>query len=263
MTAGTALVTGASSGIGLELATLFAQDGYDLVLVARSVEKLDRLGAELSGRHGIRARTVGADLGSPDAPGAIAETLKQAAVRVDVLVNNAGYAVYGPFAKTELRTELDILQVNVVAPTHLTKLFLPAMLARRAGRILNVASTAGFQPGPLMSVYYASKAYVLSFSEALAEELVGTGVTVTTLCPGPVLTGFLARAGIDGARFPARNPLLVDAATVARAGYEGLMRGKRLVIPGLGNKLLVQSERLAPRRLVIKIARLFQERVRS
>ena len=207
MTAGTALVTGASSGIGLELARLFAHDGYDLILVARSVEKLDRLGAELSARHGIRARTVGADLGSPDAPGAIAETLKQAAVRIDVLVNNAGYGVHGPFAKTELQTELDLLRVNVVALTHLTKLLLPTMLARRAGRILNVASTAGFQPGPLMAVYSASKAYVLSFSEALAEELAGTGVTVTTLCPGPVLTGFQARAGLDGAgnRIPIRG----------------------------------------------------------
>ena len=262
MTAGTALVTGASSGIGLELVRLFAHDGYDLILVARSVEKLDRLGAELSARHGIRARTVGADLGSPDAPGAIAETLKQAAVGIDVLVNNAGYGVHGPFAKTELQTELDLLRVNVVALTHLTKLLLPTMLARRAGRILNVASTAGFQPGPLMAVYSASKAYVLSFSEALAEELAGTGVTVTTLCPGPVLTGFQARAGINGARLAAGNPLLVDAATAARAGYEGLMRGKRLVVPGLGNKLLVQSERLAPRRLVTKIARLFQERAR-
>ena len=262
MTAGTALVTGASSGIGLELARLFAHDGYDLILVARSVEKLDRLGAELSARHGIRARTVGADLGSPDAPGAIAETLKQAAVGIDVLVNNAGYGVHGPFAKTELQTELDLLRVNVVALTHLTKLLLPTMLARRAGRILNVASTAGFQPGPLMAVYSASKAYVLSFSEALAEELAGTGVTVTTLCPGPVLTGFQARAGMNGVRLAAGNPLLVDAATAARAGYEGLMRGKRLVVPGLGNKLLMQSERLAPRRLVTKIARLFQERAR-
>jgi len=262
VTAGTALVTGASSGIGLELARLFAHDGYDLILVARSVEKLDRLGAELSARHGIRARTVGADLGSPDAPGAIAETLKQAAVGTDVLVNNAGYGVHGPFAKTELQTELDLLRVNVVALTHLTKLLLPTMHARRVGRILNVASTAAFQPVPLMAVYSASKAYVLSFSEALAEELAGTGVTVTTLCPGPVLTGFQARAGINGARLAAGNPLLVDAATAARAGYEGLMRGKRLVVPGLGNKLLVQSERLAPRRLVTKIARLFQERAR-
>ncbi|OLB15604.1 MAG: short-chain dehydrogenase [Gemmatimonadetes bacterium 13_2_20CM_70_9] len=262
MSAGTAVVTGASSGIGLELARLLARDGYDLVLVARSVDKLDRLGAELAARHGIRARTVGADLASPDAPGAIAEMLKQAALQVDVLVNNAGYGTSGPFATTELRTELDLLQVNVIALTHLTKLVLPAMLAAKRGRILNVASTAAFQPGPFMAVYYASKAYVLSFSEALAEELSGTGVTVTTLCPGPVPTGFQARAGVDLKKV-VRTPLVMDAAAVARAGYVGLMKGKRLVVPGLGNKLLVQSERFAPRRLVTKIARFLQEQVRA
>ncbi|HYT04297.1 MAG TPA: SDR family oxidoreductase [Gemmatimonadales bacterium] len=260
MTSRTAVITGASSGIGLELARLFARDGYDLVLVARNVDRLDRLGAELAERHGIRSRTVGADLASPDAPGAIAEMLKQAALEVDVLVNNAGYGTYGPFATTDLRTELDLLQVNVVALTHLTKLLLPSMLARRAGRILNVASTAGFQPGPFMAVYYASKAYVLSFSEALAEELGDSGVTVTTLCPGPVPTGFQARAGMEGTRLMSRSPLLMDAAAVARVGYTGLMKGKRLVVPGLGNKLLVQSERFAPRRLVTRIARFLQER---
>jgi len=262
MSAGTAVVTGASSGIGLELARLLARDGYDLVLVARSVDKLDRLGAELAVQHRIRARSVGADLASPDAPGAIAEMLKQAAVQVEVLVNDAGYGTSGPFATTDLRTELDLLQVNVVALTHLTKLLLPAMLAGKRGRILNVASTAAFQPGPLMAVYYASKAYVLSFSEALAEELSGSGVTVTTLCPGPVPTGFQTRAGVDLTRL-VRTPLVMDAATVARAGYAGLMKGKRLVVPGLGNKLLVQSERFAPRRLVTKIARFLQEHVRA
>ncbi len=260
MSAGTAVITGASSGIGLELARLFAHDGYDLVLVARSVDKLDRLGAELSQRHRIRSRTVGADLASPDAPAAIVEVLRQAAVGVDVLVNNAGYGTSGPFATTDLRTELDLLQVNVVALTHLTKLLLPGMLARHAGRILNVASTAAFQPGPFMAVYYASKAYVLSFSEALAEELSGTGVTVTTLCPGPTPTGFQVRAQLTGARLYARGPLMTDVAAVARAGYAGLMKGKRLVIPGLGNKLLVQSERFAPRRVVTKISRFLQER---
>ena len=232
------------------------------MLVARSVDKLDRLGAELAVQHRIRARSVGADLASPDAPGAIAEMLKQAAVQVEVLVNDAGYGTSGPFATTDLRTELDLLQVNVVALTHLTKLLLPAMLAGKRGRILNVASTAAFQPGPLMAVYYASKAYVLSFSEALAEELSGSGVTVTTLCPGPVPTGFQTRAGVDLTRL-VRTPLVMDAATVARAGYAGLMKGKRLVVPGLGNKLLVQSERFAPRRLVTKIARFLQEQVRA
>jgi hypothetical protein len=258
--AGTALITGASSGIGRELARLFARDHYDLVLVARSVDKLDRLGAELAREHGIRSRTIGADLASPDAPGAIVETLQQAAVTVDVLVNNAGYGTFGPFATTELRTELDLLAVNVVALTHLTKLLLPGMLARRTGRILNVASTAAFQPGPFMAVYYASKAYVLSFSEALAEELSGSGVSVTTLGPGPTPTGFQARARLEGVPFATANPLVVDAATVARAGYRGLMQGRRLVVPGLGNKLLMQAVRFTPRRLVVKLVRVLQAR---
>lgn len=255
----TVLITGASSGIGLELARLFAHDGYDLVLVSRSLDKLDRLGAELAQRHGIRSHSVGVDLAAPDAPGAVVETLRQTAVRVDALVNNAGYGVYGPFATTDLRSELDLLQVNVVALTHLTKLLLPEMLARGAGRILNVASTAGFQPSPFLAVYAASKAYVLSFSEALGEELAGTGVTVTTLCPGPTVTGFQARAGMEGTRLFG-GPLLMDAASVARAGYDGLMRGRRLVVPGVGNKLLMESVRFAPRRLVTKIARFIQAR---
>ena len=258
--AGTALITGASSGIGLELAQLCARDHYDLVLVARSADKLDRLGAELAREHGIRSRTIGADLASPDAPGAIVEILTQAAVTVDVLVNNAGFGTYGAFASTDLRTELDLLTVNVVALTHLTKLLVPGMLARGAGRILNVASVAGFQPGPFMAVYCASKAYVLSFSEALAEELAGTGVSVTTLCPGPTPTGFQARARLDGVPRATANPLIVDAATVARAGYRGLMNGRRLVVPGLGNKLLTGSVRFTPRRIVLKVVRYLQER---
>jgi uncharacterized protein len=263
VTAGTALITGASSGIGLELAGLFARDGYDLVLVARSVDKLDRLGAELSQRHGIRSRTVGADLASPDAPGAIAETVKQEAVRVDVLVNNAGFGLVGPFAQTDAATELGMIQVNVTALTHLTKLLLPDMVARRRGRILNVASTAGFVPGPLMAVYYATKAYVISFSEALAEELRGSGVSVTVLCPGPTRTEFQATARLSPDARLFRLPWVADAASVARAGYAGLMHGKRMVVPGLANKLVAQSLRVTPRALLARIARRFQESVRS
>ena len=253
----TALVAGASSGIGRELARLFARDRYDLVLVARGLEKLDRVGAELAQQHHVRSRSVGADLAAPDAPEAIVETLRQAGLSVDVLVNNAGYGIYGPFANADRRTELDLLQVNVVALTHLTKLLLPEMLARGAGRILNVASTAGFQPSPFLAVYAASKAYVVSFSEALAEELAGTGVSVTTLCPGPTATGFQARAGMEGVRL-FRGPFVMDAPSVARAGYTALMRGQRLVVPGVGNKLLMESVRFAPRRLVTRIARLIQ-----
>jgi short-subunit dehydrogenase len=258
--AGTALITGASSGIGLELARLFARDGYDLVLVARSVAKLDGLSVELSARHGIRCRTIGADLGSPDAPGAIAETLRQAALRPNVLVNNAGFGAYGAFTTIDVRTTLDLLQVNVVGLTHLTRLLLPEMLARGAGRVLNVASTAAFAPGPFMATYYASKAYVLSLSEALAEELSGTGVTVTALCPGPTPTGFQARAQLPGTRRVGGSRFGTDPATVARAGYDGLMKGRRVVIPGLGTRLLVAAVRFAPRRLITKIIRFIQQR---
>src|SRR6201986_3308991 len=184
----TALITGASGGIGLELARLFAADGHDLVLVARSAGKLSSLAEELAGRHNVGVRVIPADLAGAEAPGDIFDELRRDGVSVDALVNNAGVGSYGLFAETDLRTELDLLQINVVALTHLTKLFLPAMIARRRGYVMNVASTAAFQPGPLMAVYYASKAYVLSLSEALAAELKRTGVRVTALCPGPTNT---------------------------------------------------------------------------
>src|SRR2546423_926056 len=175
----TALVTGASGGIGLELARLFAADGHDLVLVARSADKLARLAEELSGTHGVRALPLASDLARADAPQEIFDELQREGLTVDALVNNAGIGSYGPFAETDLKAELDLLQINVVALTHLTKLFLPQMIARGRGYVMNVASTAAFQPGPLMAVYYASKAYVLSFSEALSNETARTAVVVS------------------------------------------------------------------------------------
>jgi len=193
----TALVTGASSGIGLELARLFAAGGYGLVLVARSGGKLEELANELRNRHGVDVRVMAIDLARPESSEELVRELEQAGVAVDVLVNNAGFATFGPFAETHLRAELEELQLNVVTLTHLTKKLLPGMLARRRGGVLNVASTAAFQPGPLMAVYYASKAYVLSFTEALAEELRGTGVTISALCPGPTVTGFQKRAAME------------------------------------------------------------------
>jgi uncharacterized protein len=256
---GTALITGASSGLGLELARLFARDGHDLVLTARHTDVLERLGGELAGRHGVRYWVIGADLADPGAPAAIVGRIPPAAVPVTVLVNNAGFGTSGPFAAIDLATEVALLQVNVVALTTLTKLLLPPMLAQRSGRILNVASTAAFQPGPFMAVYYASKAYVLSFSEALAEELDGSGVTVTALCPGPTATAFLARAGLTGVRLAERNPLTMQAAPVAAAGYRGLRRGARIVIPGVGNKLLALITQLSPRRVVVKVSRFILE----
>ncbi|HEY8021762.1 MAG TPA: SDR family oxidoreductase [Thermoanaerobaculia bacterium] len=255
----TALVTGASGGIGLALARRLAAGGFDLVLTARSGGRLEELARELEERHRSRVRVIARDLAAPEAPAAIADELAREGIDVDVLVNNAGYGTYGPFAETDLAAELGMLQLNVVALTHLTKLFLRPMLVRRRGRILNVASTAAFQPGPLMAVYYATKAYVLSFSEALAEELAGSGVTVTALCPGPTTSGFQERAAMEGSRLVAGRMMMTSEA-VAEAGYRGLLAGRRIVIPGWKNRLLAQSVRLTPRRVTTFVVRKMQER---
>jgi short-subunit dehydrogenase len=249
----TALVTGASGGIGEALARLLAMNGHDLVLVARREKALHALAVELEGVHGARSLVVAADLVEPGAPRAIARTVEAAGRSVDVLVNNAGYAVHGPVAENPERAELDMLQVNVMALVHLTKLFLPAMVERGRGRILNVASTAAFSPGPLMAGYYASKAFVLSWSEGLASEVAGAGVTVTVLCPGPTETSFAATAGVQKKRL-FRGNAVMDAASVARSGFRGLMSGTRVVVPGMRNKMLVASGRLVPRRVRTAVA---------
>jgi len=256
----TALITGASAGIGLELARLFAAGGYDLVLVARSAGRLEELAGELRSRHGAAARALAKDLTHPESPEEVFRELEAAGVAVDVLVNNAGFGTFGPFAETDLDQELRELQLNVVTLTHLTKRFLPGMLARRRGGVLNVGSTAGFQPGPLMAVYYATKAYVLSFSEALAEELSGTGLTVSVLCPGPTQTEFQQRAGMESSKLFSSLLRVADAASVARAGYAGFRAGKRVVIPGLINKVAAQSIRVTPRALAAKVVKKMQER---
>ena len=254
---GAALVTGASSGIGWEIAKLFAEDRQDLVLVARNRKKLEQLARDLTSAFGVSVRVMVKDLSDPKVPPQIFAELAQVKIEVDALVNNAGFGVYGPFAQTDIDKELDMIEVNVKAVTHLAKLALPGMLGRKKGRILNVASTAAFQPGPLMAVYYATKAYVLSFSEAIANELEGSGVTVTALCPGPTETEFQKDAGLEETRL-FTGPLVSDARSVARAGYEGMKRGRRIVIPGIGNKLLVQTVRFTPRRLVTAVARRIQ-----
>ncbi|MGE5275440.1 MAG: SDR family NAD(P)-dependent oxidoreductase [Acidobacteriota bacterium] len=253
----TALVTGASSGIGLELATLLAREGHDLVVLARSRQRLEDVGRRLHGEYGATVIVIPRDLADPASPREAVAEIESRGIAVDVLVNNAGLGVYGFFAETPLEKELATIQVNLVALTELTKRLLPAMLRRRRGRILNVASTAAFQPGPLMAVYYATKAYVLSFSEALASETAGSGVTVTALCPGPTPTEFGKQAGFEETRF--FRPLALDVAAVALAGYRGMMRGKRLVIPGFGNKVLAGAVRLTPRRLLTAVARQIQE----
>lgn len=256
---GAAVVTGASAGIGEELAKLFAADGYTLVLVARSREGLDRVGSAARAQHGADFLSVPADLADPAAPEAVFRAVREAGLEVSALVNNAGFGLHGAFAAVDgkpandLRRELDMIQVNVTALTHLTKLFVPGMVARGGGRVLNVASTAAFQPGPFMAVYYATKAYVLSFSEAVAMELKGTGVTVTTLCPGPTRTRFQEQAEMETTRL-FHSPLVMDAPEVARAGYRAMQRGKRVVVAGAFNKVLAAGTRLVPRAVSARIA---------
>ena len=255
----TALITGASSGIGLDLTRLFAADRHDLVLVARSEAKLRETAAALEKEFGIRATVIAADLSRPEAPRQIADALRAQSIEIEMLVNNAGYGLAGAFAETDGQTELDMLQVNVVALTHLTKLLLPPMVARKRGRIMNVASTAAFQPGPYMAVYYATKAYVLSFSEALSEETSGTGVSITALCPGPTLTNFAEAADMTKTRL-FRSGNVMTSAKVAKIGYDAMRKGKRVVIAGAMNNLLAQSVRISPRALVTKVTRALQER---
>jgi short-subunit dehydrogenase len=254
----TALITGASSGIGLELARIFASNRYDLVLVARNEAKLLELARECES-SGVHAYVIAADLSKADAPRSIVEGVGRLGLEIDVLVNNAGYGLYGPFVETSLATELDMIQVNIAALTELTKRLLPGMVARRSGRILNLASTAAFVPGPLMAVYYATKAYVLSFSEAIANELEGSGVTVTALCPGPTASGFQAAASLEGSRLVA-GKTLPSSRDVAQAGYDALMSGTVVYVPGLTNKLIAMSPRFSPRALIRRVVRYMQER---
>ena len=254
----TALITGASSGIGLELARIFAEHGHDVVLVARSEGKLQSLATELQSRGG-HACVIAADLSVPGGPKAVVDGLAERGIAIDALVNNAGYGLFGPFLETSLETELSMIQLNIVALTELTKRLLPAMVARQSGRILNVASTAAFLPGPLMAVYYATKAYVLSFSEAIANELAGTGVTVTVLAPGPTASGFQAAASLENSKLVV-GKTLATSREVAVAAYDGLMSGAPMVIPGLVNKMTAQMHRLLPRRVVTSLVRGAQER---
>ncbi|HLJ50620.1 MAG TPA: SDR family oxidoreductase [Bryobacteraceae bacterium] len=249
------LITGASSGIGLELARIFARERSDLVLVARGKQKLDEVAAELR-NSGVQVQVLAKDLAWAGAP----DEIQREAGPVDVLVNNAGFGSFGEFAGTPLTEDLNLMRVNMEALVSLSKLFLPGMIQARSGRILNVASTAAFQPGPLMALYYASKAFVLSFSEAIANELHGTGVTVTVLCPGPTETDFQRRANMDESGLVKRLGAM-DARTVAEAGYRGLMSGKTIVIPGMKNRMLAESVRFAPRKLVTAITRKMQDRV--
>ena len=253
-----ALITGASAGIGYELTKLFARDGSQLVLVARNPQRLTEVKDELQRHFHASVKVVSKDLALAQAPDELFAELHREGVAVDCLVNNAGFGAHGRFAEADLSSQLQMMQVNMVALTHLVRLLLPGMIERGTGRILNVASTAAFQPGPLMAVYYASKAYVLSFSEALANELRGTGVSVTALCPGPTKTQFQRRAGMEETKLMSGGTM--DAKAVAVAGYRGLMAGKAVVIPGIRNRLLALAVKHLPRPLVIRAVRKIQEK---
>lgn len=246
-----ALVTGASSGIGLELARLLAARGHELHLVARSGDRLQALAAELGPE---RVHVHVADLSQP---GAVAP-LVAAVPAVDILVNNAGVGGFGPFAEADVDKTLAMIQLNVTSLTELTRGYVAGMAAAGSGRILNVASTAAFQPGPLMAVYYATKAYVLSFSEALAEELRGSGVTVTALCPGPTASGFQAGAAMEDSKL-VKGRKLPTAADVARAGLDAMESGDVVRVPGLRNKVLASSVRVTPRPIIRRMVHSLQK----
>ena len=253
----TVLITGASGGIGYEMAKLFARDHHNLVLVARSGDRLAQVAAEFQ-RYGVAVKTVALDLSEAPAPKFLFDQLQRESISVDILINNAGFGAYGEFAQMRQQEILGQINLNITALTELTRLFVQPMVSRRKGRIMNVASTAGFQPGPLMAVYYATKAYVISFSEAIANELRDSGVTVTCFCPGATHTGFAQRAGNDKSRL-FRKMGAMPAEKVAQDGYRALMEGRTLAISGMHNWITAQSTRLAPRKMVTAISRWISE----
>lgn len=249
----TALITGASSGIGEALAHNFAKDGYDLVLAARGVAKMQALASELEKNHGIKVSVIGADLETSDGAAELHAEIKRRGISISALVNNAGYGAFGEFKDAPLTTELAMMQLNMNAVVVLTKLFMADLLLTR-GKILNTASTAAFQPGPYMAVYFATKAFVLSFSEAIATELDGTGVTVTALCPGPTASGFQDKADMHASGL-IKGKKLPSSESVAKAGYRAMQRGQRVFVPGAMNWIMAQAVRFTPRNVVTALTK--------
>jgi uncharacterized protein len=253
------LITGATSGIGYEMCLLCAKKGHNLVLTGRNAVVLQEIKEELSERYHIMVKIITADLSLPDSVAEIYQKLKDDNVTVGILINNAGFGKFGPFSESNWVTEMKMIQVNIVSLTCLTKLILQDMLKRNEGRICNIASTAGFRPGPLMAVYFATKAYVLSFSEAIAEEVRGTGVSITTFCPGATKTNFNKTAGLDDSQY-----LRIKKATSPRAVavycYKHLMRGDGVVVHGYFNRILLLAQRFVPRKLVSIISRIIKEK---
>lgn len=242
----TALITGSSSGIGLEFARYHAAQKGDLVLAARSEKPLLALKAELETQYGVQVRVFAVDLASPGAVQGLYDSLQREGIAIDILINNAGFGDFGPFHTSDWAKDHTMLQLNITALTQLTHLFLHGMVQRRRGRILNVASTAAFFPGPLMAVYYATKHYVLAFSEGISEELKGTGVTVTTLCPGPTESGFQAAADLGESKL-VKGKKLPTSKEVAIFGYQAMQAGKVVVVHGAANRFQVFLSRFLPR----------------
>lgn len=239
----TTLITGASSGIGLHLAHEFGSHGHPLVLVAPKQDEIEAVGAHLSRAHNVEVHAIAADLEQPESAQGVFDQVSRLGLPIDILVNNAGHGFRGKFWEIPIEKDLSIVRLNIEAVLRLTKLFLPPMIARGHGRLLTTASVAGFEPGPLLNVYHASKAFVLSWSEALATELKDTGVKVTALCPGPTDTDFFPKAGMEGVRgFQTANVMAPQ--DVAKAGYDGLMREELFIVPGAMNKALVAARRL-------------------
>lgn len=250
----TALITGASNGLGVEFAKIHAAKGDNLVLVARGKDKMNLLKAEIEKRHDVSVYVIGRDLSETGAPKTIYNELKTQKIKIDYLINNAGFGDFGPYEKSNWEKQLEMINLNITAVAYFTRLFLPDMIKNGYGRILNVASTASFQPGPTMSVYFATKAFVLSFSEAIANEVKGTGVTVTALCPGATATGFKTAASLDNSNLFKGS--IATSKSVAEYGYNSMMKGKTVVIHGLINKLMAFSVRFAPRNIVTAIAKM-------
>ena len=249
----TALITGASSGIGKALAENFAKDGYNLVLAARSVAKMQALADDLQMRYKISAVVIGANLETNDGATRLHADIKARKITISALANNAGYGTFGEFKDSALAPEQAMMQLNMNTVVVLTKLFLPDLIAT-SGKILNTASTAAFQPGPYMAVYYATKAFVLSFSEAIASELEGTGVTVTALCPGPTASGFQDKADMHASAL-VKGKKLPSSEEVASEGYRAMQRGQRVFIPGIMNWVMAQSVRMTPRNMVTALVK--------
>ena len=250
----TALITGASVGIGYELSNVFAINGYNLVLVSRSKQKLETVAKELENKHDIQTRVIPKDLSKPTAPQELYDQIATDGIEITVLVNNAGFGLNGKFVDFSTDKQMELIQLNITSLTMLCKLFGTDMVKRRSGRILNVASTGAFQAGPFMSTYYASKAYVLLFSEGINNELAQDGVDVSVLCPGPTQTKFGDRAEMNHTKI-LNVPGVMNAAKVAEIGFSGLMKRKKIIIPGFMNKFLAFNTRLMPRSLLVLILR--------